>query len=152
MQKELPKSLKDKVSLQTTSLQRGLHGGQPMAKKMSSDDNPAQFVNQQGRKGAGTSAFNATVAPNQMGMRVPRMLGGISRGTHGMVDAATATHRAPISESQLPRQRVTVNRIVTSEDPNAGNTQANGKIVPSAMGNRDNFWGQVKSYGRSGPS
>lgn len=65
----------------------------------------------------------------------------------GMLEAATATHRANVQERQGPKFKPQV-ALYAPNAASASETQRNTRIVPSAVGNRDFYlkrqYGQVQ--------
>lgn len=75
--------------------------------------------------------------------RVPGPLKGKLRpkgGAKGGPEPATAAHPRQIMERMGAKRRIEV-KLPGPQSPEAGATQANGRIVPAVMGQKNNFWG-----------
>lgn len=79
------------------------------------------------------------VAEVQKGMLIAKKYG------RSGADPATAMHRKGILEPQGARHRIEV-KLPGPEAPEARATQANGKLMPSTMGQARNFEGGRGSY------
>lgn len=76
------------------------------------------------------------VAKPQKGMSIPK------KGPKGGGEPATANHPRQIMERMGAKRRIEVN-LPGPQAPEASATQANGRIVPSVMGSKQNFWNQA---------
>ena len=63
-------------------------------------------------------------------------------GPTGGGEPATANHPRQIMERMGARRRIEI-KLPGAQSPEAGFTQANGRIVPSVMGSKNNFWSQA---------
>ena len=80
-----------------------------------------------------SNAVNASGAPSAHTKPVAK-----KGGAGGMIDAATASHRAGILERNGASLRITA-PLYQANAAESGMTQRRVRVVPSALGNRD-FW------------
>lgn len=80
------------------------------------------------------------VAQPQRGKAVPK------KGPKGGGEPTTAAHPRQIMERMGARRRIEVN-LPGPQLPEARATQANGKIMPAVMGQKNNFFGGTASGG-----
>lgn len=90
-----------------------------------------------------TSVVNVSGTPSNKTKRVPKK--GNSKG--GMLEAVTASHRQGVLERLGAQLRPTA-ALYAPNAAEAGLTQRNTRVVPSAIGNRD-FWAK-RQYGQVG--
>lgn len=81
-----------------------------------------------------STVVNSSGAPSRNTKPVRR-----KNATGGMLDAATANHRSGIQERMGAQLHPTA-VLYAANAAEASNVQRNTRIVPSAVGYKDNFW------------